>query len=252
MSASPEAATPKAKAAAKTTPARANPHETRQAQPLMPHATATWLVDNSSLSFAQIAAFCQIHVLEVQAIADETAATKLTPRDPVRASELEQSEIDRGHADPSYRLKITAGPAQVRRTSGPRYTPLATREGKPDGIAWIIKHHPEITDAQISRLIGTTKTTIAAIRNREHWNIANITPKDPVTLGLCSQRELDALVAAAAKKAGVTPQDDGRLGADREAMLAELRAEREAQTHDDDADEAPREHTAETLFRSQG
>ena len=228
-----------------------SPKPVKQAQPLMPHATATWLVENTGLTFAQIAAFCQIHVLEVQAIADETAATKLTPRDPVRAGELAQSEIDKGHADPSYRLKISAGPAQVRRTSGPRYTPLAKRQDKPDGIAWIIRNHPEITDGQISKLIGTTKTTIAAIRNREHWNIANITPKDPVTLGLCSQRELDALVAAAAKKAGVTPQDDGRLGADREAMLAELRAEREALTHEGEAEEAPREHTAETLFRSQ-
>ena len=184
------------------------------------------------------------------ALADETAATKLTPRDPVRAGELAMAEIEKGHADPSYRMRISSGPAQVRRTSGPRYTPLAKRQDKPDGIAWIIKNHPEITDGQISKLIGTTKTTIAAIRNREHWNIANITPKDPVTLGLCAQRELDALVAAAAKKAGVAPVEDGRLGADREAMIAELRAEREALNVDPDENEAPREHTAETLFKS--
>ena len=133
-----------------------------------------------------------------------------------------------------------------RRTSGPRYTPLAKRSDKPDGIAWVIKHHPEITDGQISKLIGTTKNTIAAIRNREHWNIANITPKDPVTLGLCAQRELDALVAVAAKRAGLEQVDDGRLGADRDAMIAELRAERESLAHEDDA---PIEHTAETLFR---
>ncbi len=221
-----------------------------QPQPLMPHATATWLVGNTALTFAQIAAFCQIHVLEVQAIADETAATKLTPRDPLRAGDLTQAEIDRGQADPAYRLKIIAGPTPVRRTSGPRYTPLAKRQDKPDGIAWIIRNHPEITDGQISRLIGTTKTTIAAIRNREHWNIANITPKDPVTLGLCSQRELDALVAAAAKKAGIVAVDDGRLGSDREAMLAELRAEREAAAQA--PVEAPVEHTAETLFKTPG
>ena len=109
----------------------------------------------------------------------------------------------------------------------------------------------EITDAQISKLIGTTKTTIAAIRTREHWNIGNITPKDPVTLGLCSQRELDALVAAAAKKAGVQPVEDGRLRADRDAILAELRAERDAASADPDAAETPREHTADTLFRTQ-
>jgi hypothetical protein len=225
------------------------PKPLKQAQPLMPHATATWLVENTALTFAQVAAFCQIHVLEVQAIADETAATKLTPRDPVRAGELTMEEIEKGHKDPAYRLKISAGPAQLRRTSGPRYTPLAKRQDKPDGIAWIIRNHPEITDGQISKLIGTTKTTIAAIRNREHWNIANITPKDPVTLGLCSQRELDALVAAAAKKAGVAPVEDGKLGADRDAMIAELRAERDAAASEPDA-ETPREHTAETLFRS--
>ncbi len=229
----------------------ANPPKPQtQAQPLMPHATATWLVENTGLTFAQVAVFCQIHVLEVQAIADETAATKLTPRDPVRAGELSMAEIEKGHADPAYRLKISAGPAQIRRTSGPRYTPLAKRQDKPDGIAWVIRNHPEITDGQISKLIGTTKTTIAAIRTREHWNIANITPKDPVTLGLCSQRELDALVAAVAKKAGVVPVEDGRLGADRDAMIAELRAERDAAAAEPESAETPREHTAETLFRS--
>ena len=217
------------------------------AAPLMPHATATWLVDNSSLSFAQIADFCQIHVLEVQAIADETALSKLTPRDPVRAGELSAEEIARGQADPAYRLRITQGPVQQRRTSGPRYTPLARRSEKPDGIAWVIKHHPEISDAQISKLIGTTKTTIAAIRNREHWNMANITAKDPVTLGLCSQRELDALVASVARQSGAADADSGRLDANRDAMIAELRAERDAQT----ADSSTRtEHTAETLFKT--
>lgn len=250
MSASPEAATPKAKAAAKTTPARANPHETRQAQPLMPHATATWLVDNSSLSFAQIAAFCQIHVLEVQAIADETALSKLTPRDPIRAGELSAEELAKGQTDPAHRLRISEGPAQVRRTSGPRYTPLARRSDKPDGIAWVIRHHPEISDAQISKLIGTTKTTIAAIRTREHWNIANITPKDPVTLGLCAQRELDALVAAVARRAGLEASDDNRLGAGHDAMIAELRAERDALGAEGSQPASRTEHTAETLFKT--
>lgn len=199
-----------------------------QPQPLMPHATATWLVDNTGLTFQQIADFCQIHVLEVQAIADETAATKLTPRDPVRAGELTVEEIAKAQKDPAYRMRIIAGPATQRRTSGPRYTPIAKRQDKPDGIAWIIRNHPEITDGQISRLIGTTKATISAIRNREHWNMANISPKDPVTLGLCSQRELDALVAAAAKKAGIVTETDERLGSDRAAMLEQLKAEREA------------------------
>lgn len=219
-----------------------------QPQPLMPHATATWLVDNTALSFQQIADFCGIHVLEVQAIADETAATKLTPRDPVRAGELTMAEIERAQADPGYRMKIIVGPAQQRRTSGPRYTPIAKRQDKPDGIAWIIRHHPEISDAQISRLIGTTKATIAAIRSREHWNIANISPKDPVTLGLCSQRELDALVAAVAKKAGIVPEGDTRLGSDRAAMLEQLKAEREAAARAPTAAEAP--FDPHSLFRS--
>lgn len=199
------------------------------AQPLMPHATASWLVDNTALSFEQIAAFCGLHILEVQAIADDMAATKLTGRDPVRAGELTMAEIEKGQADPDYRLVILKGPEQVRRTKGPRYTPVSKRQDKPDGIAWIIRNHPEVSDGQISKLIGTTRTTIAAIRDRTHWNIANIVPKDPVTLGLCSQRELDAIVAKAAKAAGIEAAPvDNRLEGDREALIDELRAEREA------------------------
>src|SRR3546814_45159 len=140
---------------------------------------------------------------------------------------LAVAEIEKAQADPDYRMRMSKGPDQMRRTKGPRYTPVSKRQDKPDGIAWIIRNHPEITDGQISRLIGTTKTTIAAIRDRTHWNIANITPKDPVTLGLCAQRELDALVAAAAKKAGVVIED-GKLAGDREALLEELRTQRDA------------------------
>ncbi|SFR84843.1 DUF1013 domain-containing protein [Sphingomonas jatrophae] len=198
------------------------------AQPLMPHATASWLVDNTALSFEQIAAFCGLHILEVQAIADDTAATKLTGRDPVRAGELAMSEIDKAQANPAYRMVMNKGPEQVRRTKGPRYTPVSKRQDKPDGIAWIIRNHPEVSDGQISKLIGTTRTTIAAIRDRTHWNIANIVPKDPVTLGLCSQRELDALVAKAAKAAGIEAPVDTRLDGDREALIEQLRHEREA------------------------
>ena len=210
-------------------------------QPLMPHATASWLVDNTALTFEQIAEFCGLHILEVQAIADDTAATKLTGRDPVRAGELNQEEIDRGQADPQYRLRIQKEPDKARRTKGPRYTPVSKRQDKPDGIAWIIRNHPEVTDGQISRLIGTTRTTISALRDRSHWNIANITPKDPVTLGLCSQRELDATVAKAAKAAGIEASPtDTRLAGDREALIEELRAEREAH-----AREAEAAHAAE-------
>ncbi|GAA0447163.1 DUF1013 domain-containing protein [Sphingomonas sp. MJ1 (PH-R8)] len=205
------------------------------AQPLMPHATASWLVDNTSLSFEQIADFCGLHILEVQAIADDTAATKLTGRDPVRAHELTQDEIEKGQADPNYRLKIQKGPEQVRRTKGPRYTPVSKRQDKPDGIAWIIRNHPEISDGAIGKLIGTTRTTIAAIRDRTHWNIGNIVPKDPVTLGLCSQRELDALVTKAAKAAGMEAPTDTRLEGDREALLEQLRNERQQAVRDAEA-----------------
>jgi uncharacterized protein len=189
----------------------------------MPHATASWLVDNTSLSFEQIAEFCGLHLLEVQAIADDTAATK---------HELTQEEIEKGQANPDYKLVMLKGPEQVRRTKGPRYTPVSKRQDKPDGIAWIIRNHPEVSDGAISKLIGTTRTTIAAIRDRTHWNIANITPKDPVTLGLCSQRELDALVAKAAKAAGIEAPVDNRLEGDREALIEQLRAEREQAQRD--------------------
>ena len=205
----------------------------------MPHATASWMVDNTALSFEQIAAFCGLHILEVQAIADDTAATKLTGRDPIRAHEITQDEIDRGQADPNHRLQMLKGPEQVRRTKGPRYTPVSKRQDKPDGIAWIIRNHPEITDGAIGLLIGTTRTTIAAIRDRSHWNIANITPKDPVTLGLTTQRELDAAVAKAAKAAGIEAPVDTRLEGDREALIGQLRAEREQAARDAEAASAP-------------
>jgi hypothetical protein len=198
----------------------------------MPHATASWLVDNTALSFEQIAEFCGLHILEVQAMADDLASSKYTGRDPVRAGELNMAEIEKGQADASYSLKMQKAPVTVNRTKGPRYTPVSKRQDKPDGIAWILRSHPEISDAQIGKLIGTTRATIAAIRDRSHWNIANIQPKDPVTLGLCSQRELDAIVAKAAKKAGLVDEaaDDARLGDDRSALIEELRAERDANT----------------------
>ena len=201
----------------------------------MPHATASWMVDNTALSFEQIADFCGLHILEVQAIADDTAATKLTGRDPVRAHEVTQEEIDKGSANPDHRLQMLKGPEQIRRTKGPRYTPVSKRQDKPDGIAWIIRNHPEITDGAIGLLIGTTRTTIAAIRDRSHWNIANITPKDPVTLGLTTQRELDAAVAKAAKAAGIEAPVDTRLEGDREALIGQLRAEREQAARDAEA-----------------
>ncbi len=205
------------------------------AQPLMPHATAAWLVDNSALSFEQIAEFCGLHILEIQAIADDTAATKLTGRDPIRAGELTHEEIEKGQNDPEHRLKMHKEPDPIRRTKGPRYTPVSKRQDKPDGIAWILRNHPEVTDGAIGKLIGTTRTTIAALRERSHWNMANIQPKDPVTLGLTTQRELDAAVAKAAKAAGMAAPTDTRLEGDRAALIVELRAEREQHHRDAEA-----------------
>ena len=215
-----------------------------QPTPLMPHATATWLVDNTGLSFNQIADFCGIHVLEVQAMADDLAGSKYTGRDPVHAGELTLAEIEKGQADSEYSLRMQRAPVAVSRTKGPRYTPVSKRQDKPDGIAWLIRNHPEVTDAQISRLIGTTRNTIGAIRERSHWNIQNIQPKDPVTLGLCSQRELDAVVAKAAKSTPAADRiaTDLRGASDRERLIEELRAERTA--HEKAAAEAAQEAEA--------
>ncbi len=202
-----------------------------QPTPLMPHATASWLVDNTALSFEQIAEFCGLHILEVQAMADDLASSKYTGRDPVHAGELTHEEIEKGQADPNYRLKMHRAPVDVSRTKGPRYTPVSKRQDKPDGIAWILRNHPEISDAQIGKLIGTTRNTINAIRDRSHWNIQNIQPKDPVTLGLCSQRELDAAVAKAAKRASASEEAGEAVAEsrdDRAQLIEELRAEREA------------------------
>jgi uncharacterized protein len=226
--------------------------------PLMPHATAAWLVDNTALSFPQISEFCGLHILEVQAMADDMTGSKYTGRDPVHAGELAMDEIEKGQADEDYVLKMSKGPDQVRRTKGPRYTPVSKRQDKPDGIAWLLRNHAELSDGAICKLIGTTRHTIAAIRERSHWNIAEIQAKDPVTLGLCSQRELDAIAAKAAKKAGIdtTVVEDGRLGSDREAMILQLHAERDESRRkaeallNGEAEETVKEElTADTLFK---
>ncbi len=221
-------------------------------QPLMPHATACWLIENTALSFSQIADFCGLHMLEVQAIADDTTSIKYTPRDPVRAHELTVEEIRKGEADSDYVLKIAKGSEPVRRTKGPRYTPVSKRQDKPDGIAWILRNHPEISDGAIGRLIGTTRTTIAAIRDRSHWNIANIVAKDPVTLGLCSQRELDAEVAKAAKKAGIEEAPtDTRLDGAKAALIEELRRQRDYAGRTEDEDEEQVVPSVSSNFREE-
>jgi len=183
----------------------------KQAAPLMPHATASWLVDNTGLTFEQIAAFCGLHILEVQAIADDTAATKLTGRDPIAAHDLTMEEIEKAQADPSARLELNKARAdlpQPKVRKGPRYMPVSRRQDRPDAIAWLVRHHPELSDAQVAKLICTTKPTIQSVRDRTHWNTANIKPVDPVTLGLCTQIDLDAAVQKAAerlKRMGVKP-----------------------------------------------
>ncbi|MBI1622520.1 DUF1013 domain-containing protein [Aquamicrobium zhengzhouense] len=168
---------------------------------LMPKATAVWLVDNTALSFDQIASFCKLHPLEVKAIADGEASQGIKGLDPVITGQLSRDEIERGEADVNYRIKLSEPKVRVpeskRRT--PRYTPLSKRQDRPNAILWLVKNHPELKDAQISRLVGTTKSTIEQIRNRTHWNSANLVPMDPVTLGLCSQIDLDLEIQRASR-----------------------------------------------------
>jgi hypothetical protein len=170
----------------------------------MPKATAVWLIENTALSFTQIAAFCGLHELEVQAIADGEVAVGMLGMDPVANGQLTQAEIERCQADPSLRLQIAKRdlPMPSPRQKGPRYTPIAKRGDKPDAIAWLLKNHPELTDAMISRLIGTTKPTIAAVRDRTHWNSANIKARHPVELGLCNTAELNDMLDKARPRQG--------------------------------------------------
>ena len=171
-------------------------------KPIMAKATAVWLVDNTTLSFRQIGDFCGLHELEVQGIAYGDVATGVKGFDPIANNQLTQEEIDVAEKDPGHKLKLKFNPAAVgeEKRRGPRYTPLSKRQDRPASILWLVKFHPELTDGQISKLVGTTKPTIQAIRERTHWNISNIQPIDPVALGLCKQSELDAVVQKAAAK----------------------------------------------------
>ncbi|MEQ1936748.1 DUF1013 domain-containing protein [Mesorhizobium sp. CN5-321] len=168
---------------------------------LMPKATAVWLVDNTALSFDQIAQFCSLHPLEVKAIADGESAQGIKGMDPIMTGQLTREEIARGEKDPNHRLKLSDPKVRVPESKrrGPRYTPLSKRQDRPNAIMWLVRNHPELKDAQISRLVGTTKSTIEQIRNRTHWNAANLVPMDPVTLGLCSQIDLDLEVQRASR-----------------------------------------------------
>lgn len=182
------------------------------ALPLMPKATAVWLVENTALTFEQIAAFCGMHELEVQAIADGEVAAGIVGLDPLANGQLTKQELERCEKEPRFRLVLSASdiPRPQARSKGARYTPVSKRHDRPDAIAWLLKHHPELTDAQISKLIGTTKPTISTVRDKSHWNAANIKARNPVTLGLCSEMDLEKEIALAPRRAGVVvaPQVD--------------------------------------------
>ena len=198
---------------------------------LMPKATAVWLVDNTSLTFDQIADFCGLHPLEVKGIADGEVARDIRGADPIANGQLNREELDSAQANAKYMMKAQKSRhAELLKPTkkAPRYTPVSRRQDRPDAIAWFIKNHPEVTDAQLSRLLGTTKATIDQVRNRTHWNSANIKPVDPVTLGLSTQMELDALVRKAADKRakddakrGITAPDGPTLESASQANLVE-------------------------------
>ena len=172
------------------------------ALPLMRKATAVWLVENTSLTFSQIANFCGLHELEVSGIADGEVASGIRGMDPITSNQLTEQEIKRCESDPNSKLELIINPATIGETKrrGPRYTPLSKRQDKPAAIAWLVKFYPDLPDSQIIKLVGTTKPTIKAVRERSHWNITNIVPTDPVLLGLCKQVELDKAIEKIDKK----------------------------------------------------
>ena len=181
--------------------------------PLMPKATAIWLVENTSLTFDQIAAFCKLHPLEVKGIADGEVGAGIRGHDPITSGQLTREEIAKGEADSAYELKLAVSKVrlpEVKPRRGARYTPLSRRQDRPNAILWLLRNHPELKDAQIMRLAGTTKSTLQAIRDRTHWNSAQLQPLDPVTLGLCSQIDLDFEVARAAKERPQQVPDRGQ------------------------------------------
>lgn len=227
-------------------------------QLLMPKATAVWLVDNTALSFDQIAQFCKLHPLEVKAIADGESAQGIKGLDPISTGQLSREEIARAEGNPSHKLKLSEPKVRVpeSKRKGPRYTPVSKRQDRPNAILWLVRNHPELKDAQISRLVGTTKSTIQQIRERTHWNSANLTAMDPVTLGLCSQIDLDLEVEKAAKGRPLPTADE--LGAtlqpareterfpyedapeekeiDADAVFAKLKSLKSTRTDEDDED----------------
>ena len=202
--------------------------------PLMPKATAVWLVENTALTFDQIADFCGLHPLEVKGIADGEVAQGIVGLDPVARGQLGPDEISRCEADPKERLKLAEQniPLPKARSKGPRYTPVSRRQDRPDAIAWLVRNHPELSDAQICKLIGTTKPTIQSVRDRSHWNTPNIKPNDPVNLGLCTQIELDQAVDKAAQRVKATSPEDAED--DEDPSLGAASGESEGPAGDDE------------------
>ncbi len=222
-----------------------------KATPLMPKATAVWLVDNTALTFAQIADFCDLHALVVQSIADGETVAGISGVDPVRNRQVSQQELERCIADPDARLTLmeTALPTPQKRVRGPRYTPLVKRVAKPDAILWCLKSYPDLSDAQIIRLIGTTKSMINAIKNRSHWNMRNLQPRNPADLGLCTYSELQAAVEKAervkvrvrAEKARIA-----RIEAKRAGVSLEVEPETEQEQETEQKPESELEQEQET------
>ncbi|HHY49024.1 MAG TPA: DUF1013 domain-containing protein [Alphaproteobacteria bacterium] len=211
-------------------------------QLLMPKATAVWLVDNTSLTFEQIAAFCGLHPLEVQGVADGDVAAGIMGVNPIQNGQLTREEIEKAEADPNYRMQLSEPKVRVPTTKrkGPRYTPISRRNERPGAIKWLLRNHPELKDAQIMRLVGTTKSTIDSVREGTHWNAANITAMDPVTLGLCSQIDLDLEVKRASKgTASPDEPDQGTLLLTAEEALAQGRVRDHAMAEGEDPLPAP-------------
>ncbi len=206
---------------------------------LMPKATAVWLVDNTALSFEQIAQFCSLHPLEVKAIADGESAQGIKGMDPIMTGQLSREEIKKGEGDANHKLKLSDPKVRVpeAKRKGARYTPLSKRQDRPNAILWLVRNHPELKDAAISRLVGTTKSTIEQIRDRKHWNAANLTPMDPVTLGLCSQIDLDLEVQrASANKPAAAPTGDTLLPASMTERLTPEEAAPQSNKDDEELD----------------
>jgi hypothetical protein len=217
---------------------------------LMPKATAVWLVENTSLTFEQIADFCGLHPLEVNGIADGEVARDIRGADPIANGQLSREELDRAQTNPDYRMKAQKSRhAELLKPvrKGPRYTPVSRRQDRPDAIAWFLRHHPEVTDGQISKILGTTKATIEQVRAKSHWNAANIKPVDPVTLGLVSQLELDELVRKAAEKKA---RDDARKGIVSEGptLAPPGQIDLDAPEEDEEDDRRRPDLTAEDVF----